>query len=169
MEVTMSRHSMWAFSLLLGVAFLVWPSRLISADNPVVGGELVFHLLFQVNNAKTPGEQIGFEILQGITEAFTPKPPAFFISAIGIADERFSLGSAAGSLVPIPGAINSCCCAAGVVVDPGGRFVLTTDSGRNRVCVQRRDPETSGLTPGARLSIFHRRNIAATYGYRPSR
>ena len=68
-------------------------------------------------------------------------------SKSGISDDRSILGVAPGALVPIPGGVNSCCCAAGVVVDPLGRFVLTTDSARNRVCVHRRDPETGALTP----------------------
>ena len=60
---------------------------------------------------------------------------------------RSILGPASGALTPIPGGVNSCCCAAGVAIDPLGLFVLTTDSARNRVCVHRKDPETGALTP----------------------
>jgi len=60
---------------------------------------------------------------------------------------RSILGAASGALAPIRGGVNSCCCAAGVVVDPLGLFVLTTDSARNRVCVHRSDRETRALTP----------------------
>lgn len=68
------------------------------------------------------------------------------VSTTGDAD-RSILGDAAGALTPIPGGVNFCCCAAGVVVDPLGLFVLTTDTARNRVCVHRRDPDTGALTP----------------------
>ena len=63
------------------------------------------------------------------------------------ADQRPVLGVAPGALFPSPGGVNSCCCAAGVAVDPLGRFVLLTDSARNRVCVHRLDAETGALIP----------------------
>ena len=93
------------------------------------------------------GEQL-FEIFSLIYLYFSPRGATIqeSASAIQISD-RSILGIASGALVPITGGVNSCCCAAGVAIDPLGRFVLTTDSARNRVCVHRRDSETGALTP----------------------
>jgi 6-phosphogluconolactonase len=60
---------------------------------------------------------------------------------------RSMLGPASGSLTPIPRGVDSCCCGAGVAVDPVALFVFTTDSVRSRICVHKIDSETGALTP----------------------
>lgn len=68
--------------------------------------------------------------------------------------DRSILGVSPGTLVPDPGGVNSCAASAGVAVDPLGRFVLTTNSAQNRVCVHFNDAETGVLTrvPGSPFS-----------------
>ena len=61
--------------------------------------------------------------------------------------DRSILGLAPGALAPIPGGVATCCCSAGVIVDPLGLFVLTSDNAGNRVCVYGRNLETGALTP----------------------
>lgn len=124
-------------SALLGIAFLVSPSILLSQQLEIVFGEDV--ILFIEDGYLVLALNLSFPF--GQTGSWTqPGQPVVFLPPT-------TLGPPTGAPVPIPGAVNSCSSAAGVVLDQLGRFVFLTDSPRNLVCVHRRDPETGGLTP----------------------
>jgi len=155
----MSRHLVRTFLLsILGPIFLVFPITLMSQDLPILfrdpaskyqSGLSVVSSgpVFSISNGSDEKAQTGFSRRQ--FREITAGTAIEELRALGLTGnfDRSVLGPAPGSLVPIPGAVNSCCCAAGVVVDPLGLFVLTTDSARNRVCVHRSDPETGVLVP----------------------
>lgn len=155
----MSRHKMRIFlSALLSLALLAWPSTSLATKPLTLEQKLQIARLF-VNKHMTAiahNKSLAFFTVLFITylsdryfalgDDIQMDPSKDLASITGISD-RSILGIAPGALAPVPGGVNSCCCSAGVVVDPLGLFVLTTDSVRNRVCVHRRDPETGALTP----------------------
>ena len=90
--------------------------------------------------------QLVYLLVGGYFEYGNPFENEVSLSTTGISD-RPVLGLAPGSPVPVPGGVNSCTAGSGVLADPTGRFVLTSDNARNVVCVHSRDPETNVLTP----------------------
>ena len=157
----MSRHKMRiVLSVLLSLALLGWPSTLLATRKLNLAEKRLLRaykksLAALASNSKlSPTQQIfgalGYDFYLGYYGYFPYSDDLDRTKDLASTTEsadRSILGIAPGALVPIPGGVSSCCCAAGVVVDPLGLFVLTTNSAQNRVCVHRSDPETSALTP----------------------
>lgn len=157
-----------SFFVILSLTFLFWSPNLFSLELFIDKGNVDDFFLAELllpaghangevvviaENASLTQAEIEFLKSQGYRTLIVPSSNSskmidhgLSVNA-GVIDDRSPLGPAQGALVPIPGGVNSCCCAAGVVVDPVGRFVLLTDSARNRVCVHHRDQETGALTP----------------------
>jgi len=150
----MYRHKMRMFlSVILSLALLVWPSTSLATKKMTVAeAKQLAKVVVPANSSLTINQMFfrllryRFLLLSLDTESAEVDRIHNLASITGNAD-RSILGDAPGALAPIPGGVNSCCCAAGVAVDPLGRFVLTTNSVQNRVCVHLSDPETGVLTP----------------------
>ena len=155
---------------LVGLCFFFWRSTLLFTDLPLHYLNPIFYGEFDSEEElEKRFEELGFKRDRAVipSNASNRAAQAAYIAAFGrtpelenlggLRDEsvaavtapsdRAVLGVGRGTLVPIPGGINSCTSTAGVVIDPQGLFVLTTDSARNQVCVHRNDPTTSALTP----------------------
>jgi len=153
----MSCHKRLIFlSTLLGVALMVWPGTLLGIKPLRFSQELdigisIIEAYLKVNLGlnipKSSGSQMSHGAGARVDEPTSKLSDDALVLPIGTSGDRSVLGIARGALAPIPGGINSCCCASGVVVDPLGLFVLTTNSAQNRVCVHRNEPETGALTP----------------------
>jgi 6-phosphogluconolactonase len=149
----MCRHSdrLRIFLTLLLSLALGWPETSLATKNlsfprRVLNRNSLGHYDAFVKNTSLSGIQFWFGALLSVDDPVDNAEIQDVASTTEISN-RSILGAASGALAPIRGGINSCCCAAGVVVDPVGLFVLTTDSVRNRVCVHKIDSETGALTP----------------------
>ncbi|MFN8007567.1 MAG: beta-propeller fold lactonase family protein [Terriglobia bacterium] len=155
----MCRHRLRIFlSLILTVAFLILPSALFLEAastlklSPDVEKRIRQYLrargwTVKAINASIKRMQAGFYEVEELYYDVVPLKLRQEALTTGISDKRSIMGPAPGSLVPIPGAVNSCSSSAGVVVDSLGHYVLVTDSAQNFVCVHSVDPDTDAFTP----------------------
>ena len=142
--------------IVLGLHGLICPVRLAAQslpqlfedDEPDDGAAIA-------SNSSTANRiQLGYGIIFAISPSraepgHLSSPGRIPLLTNGASFVRSALGVVPGALTPIPGAVNACAASAGVVFDPVGRFILTTGSAQDCVCVHRRDPETGALAPVA--------------------
>ncbi len=127
----------WIILVCSKTAFAQSPFQMLDDDDNSEGRTAT------ASNGKSAARQLGFLIALASRAFLPPQSQLKSIQNARLAIEddsdRSVLGVANGTLVPIPGAVDSCVSSVGAVFDPLGSYVLTTDGTENVVCAYRTD------------------------------